>query len=158
MPSQKRNRDESSGRRGARGAESRIFDAYTKIRTSEVRISKPNGEVRKLPESLHAFLAQLAQDLETGKPVTIFEENADLSTAEAAGMLAVSRQFLVNLLEEGLIPFHMVGTHRRVYARDVQSFKTKRDQIRRKTIDDLVRAEMRDGLYDRVPLNESRAK
>jgi excisionase family DNA binding protein len=138
--------------------ESQIFDAYTKIRTSEVRVSAPNGQVRKLPESLHAFLAQLSEDLETGKPVTIFEVNADLTTAEAARTLAVSRQFLVNLLEEGVIPFHMVGTHRRVYARDVLSFKTKRDQMRRKTLDDLVRAELHEGLYDRVPLNESRTR
>jgi excisionase family DNA binding protein len=37
---------------------------------------------------------------------------------KAVAMLAVSRQFLVNLLEKGEIPYHMVGTHRRIYALD----------------------------------------
>jgi len=69
-------------------------------------------------------------------------------------MLSVSRQFLVQLLEQNQIPFHMVGTHRRVYARDLLAFKAKRDSARRKTLDDLARTEMENGLYDLVPLND----
>ena len=63
----------------------------------------------------------------------------------------VSRQFLVNLVEQGDIPFHMVGTHRRVYAKDVLQFKAKRDQTRRKLLRDLVRAEVADGTYEELP-------
>jgi len=71
-------------------------------------------------------------DLKAGKPVTILTDAADLTTVEAAKMLAVSRQFLVQLLEQHEMPFHMVGTHRRVYARDVMAFKAKRDSARRR--------------------------
>lgn len=154
MPLQKRKTGEPGGESTAGRVENRIVDAYAKIRSGQVRLSAPSGQLRKLPVSLDAFLTQLTKNLESGQPVTIFEINAELTTAEAARMLAVSRQFLVNLLEGGEIPFHMTGTHRRVYARDVLSYKTKRDLARRKTLDKLARTEMSEGLYDRVPLNE----
>jgi hypothetical protein len=53
--------------------------------------------------------------------------------------------------EKNQIPFHMVGTHRRLYARDVLAFKGRRDSARRKTLDDLSRTEFEQGTYDRVP-------
>ena len=67
-------------------------------------------------------------------------------------MLGVSRVFLIKLLDREQIPFHMVGTHRRIYARDVLKFKAQRDHARRKALDDLVQAEIDEGLYDRVPM------
>ncbi len=63
-------------------------------------------------------------------------------------MLGVSRQFLIKLLERGEIPHHMVGTHRRIYVRDLLAYKAKRDSSRRKILDDLTRAEAEEGLYD----------
>jgi excisionase family DNA binding protein len=63
----------------------------------------------------------------------------------------MSRQFLVRLLEKGEIPFHKVGTHRRIYARDVLGYKAKRDLSRRKNLDDLARAEYAEGLYSQIP-------
>jgi len=56
------------------------------------------------------------------------------------------------LLDENQIPYHMVGTHRRIYARDVLAYKGRRDSARRKTLDDLARAEFDEGIYDRIPM------
>jgi excisionase family DNA binding protein len=70
---------------------------------------------------------------------------------EAAVLLGVSRQFLVNLLEKGEIPHHMVGTHRRVYAQDLFRYKAQRDASRHKAIVELAQAEARDGLYGVEP-------
>jgi excisionase family DNA binding protein len=96
-------------------------------------------------------LCRLLADLKAGHSVTILQSNADLTTVEAAKLLGVSRQFLIGLLEKNEIPYHMVGTHRRLYAREVLAYKAKRDTARRKTLDDLARAEYEQGTYDRVP-------
>lgn len=75
----------------------------------------------------------------------------ELTTAGAAKILGLSRQFLVQLLEKGEIPFHMAGMHRRLYVRDVLVYKSKRDMERRKTLDNLARREFEEGVYDQVP-------
>jgi excisionase family DNA binding protein len=110
------------------------------------------GKTRLLPANLAAFLTHVQEELEAGRPVMILEENAELTTMKAAQILNVSRQFLVQLLEQWQIPFHKVGTHRRVYVRDLLAYKIRRD-ARRKTLDDLARAEMADGTYDAIPVN-----
>lgn len=66
-------------------------------------------------------------------------------------MIGVSRQFLVNLLEAGEIPYHKVGTHRRIYVQDLMKYKAKRDDRRKKVLRDLVAAEVAEGLYERIP-------
>jgi excisionase family DNA binding protein len=104
-----------------------ILDIYAKMLELGVKLDAPGGRPQELPLSLFSFLCRLIGDLKAGKPVTILTDEVDLTTVEAAKLLAVSRQFLVQLLEQQEIPFHMVGTHRRVYAQDVMAFKAKRD-------------------------------
>jgi excisionase family DNA binding protein len=94
---------------------------------------------------------QLIADLQGGKSVSIIQSEATLTTVEAANMLGVSRHFLVKLLESKRVPHHKVGTHRRIYMRDLLTYKAERDGRRRKALDNLVEAEIEDGLYDRKP-------
>jgi excisionase family DNA binding protein len=113
------------------------------------RTVRPN-----LPVSLYDFLVKLVADLCEGQSVAIVQNDAQLTTVEAARMLGVSRQFLVNLLERDDIPYHMVGTHRRIYVRDLLAYKAKRDSKRRQVLDDLTRAEAEDGLYELEPRDD----
>ncbi len=53
-------------------------------------------------------------------------------------MLNVSRPFLVQLLEKGEMPFHKIGTHRRVRYQDVISYKKRIDTERRKALEELA--------------------
>ncbi len=69
-------------------------------------------------------------------------------------MLGVSRQFLIKVLERAEIPHHMVGTHRRVYVRDLLAYKAKRDSKRGRILGELTRAEAEDGLYDLEPVDD----
>lgn len=128
-----------------------IQDIYQKLRTAEAKLVGPDGKTQVLPNTLYSFLCTLLADLKAGHSVTILQSNADLTTVEASKMLGISRQFLIGMLERKEIPYHMVGTHRRMYARDVLAYKAKRDTARRKTLDDLARAEYEEGIYDRVP-------
>lgn len=50
----------------------------------------------------------------------------------------MSRPHLIKLLEDGEIPFHHVGTHRRIYLKDLKAFEDQRDAQRRKTLDALA--------------------
>ena len=62
----------------------------------------------------------------------------------------MSRPYLVRLLEEGKISYHKVGTHRRIYLRDVLAYKQLRDRRRRETLRELRRASEALGLYDEL--------
>lgn len=135
-----------------------IQELYSKIRSAEAKLVGPDGRTQVMPTNLYSFLCRLLGDLKAGKSVTILQNNAELTTVEASKLLAVSRQFLIQLLEQAEIPYHMVGTHRRLYARDVLAYRGRRDSTRRKTLDDLARAEFTEGLYDRVPLHDPDAR
>ena len=52
------------------------------------------------------------------------------------------------------MPFHMVGSHRRIYLRDLLDYKRRRDVARHEAINNMARAEMEAGTYDKVVLPE----
>lgn len=128
-----------------------IKDIYLKLREAEAKLIGPDGKAEILPNNLYSFLLRLLADLRAGDSVTILQSRHELTTIEASKILGMSRQFLVQLLEKGEIPFHFVGTHRRMYVRDVLAFKSKRDTGRRKTLDDLAKQEFAKGDYDKIP-------
>ena len=128
-----------------------IFDIYLKLREAEAKLIGPDGKTEILPNNVYSFLLRLLADLRAGNSVTILQSRHELTTVEAGKILGVSRQFLVQLLEKGEIPFHLVGTHRRIYVRDLIAFKSKRDTARRKTLDDLAKREFAKGDYDKIP-------
>lgn len=128
-----------------------INELYQRLQRASAKLVGPDGKTQVLPNNVYSFLCHLLADLTAGSSVTILQNNALLTTMEASKMLGMSRQFFVNLLTKGEIPFIKVGTHRRVYARDVLAYKAKRDAARRKILDDLARAEHDEGIYDRMP-------
>lgn len=147
--------DEKSSAKGGAGTpiteqdQRDIHELYSKLRAVEAKLVGPDGKTQVLPGNLYSFLCQLLADLKDGKSVTILQSEAALTTVEAARLLGVSRQFLIQEIERKKIPHHMVGTHRRLYARDVLAYKSKRDAGRRTQLDDLALAEYEEGLYAR---------
>jgi excisionase family DNA binding protein len=125
-----------------------VLELYQKIQRSRAKLVGPDGKTQNLPVSLYEFLVKLIGNLCEGQSVAIVKNDAQLTTVEGARMLGVSRQFLIKLLERGDIPHHMVGTHRRIYVRDLLAYKAKRDSNRRKILGELTRTEADDVLYD----------
>ncbi len=104
-----------------------------------VRVQGPTREhkVAVPRQAFELFLEILAQ-MANGNAVTIIPVHAELTTQEAADLLNVSRPYLVQLLEDDAIPHRRVGTHRRVLAADVLSYKRKDEVRRRKVLDELA--------------------
>ena len=128
-----------------------IVGIYEKLREAEAKLIGTEGRTEILPNNLYSFLLRLLADLRAGHSVTILQSRHELTTVEASKILGMSRQYLIKLLEKGEIPFHLVGTHRRIYVRDVMTYKMKRDLLRRETLDELAKQEIKQGDYDKVP-------
>ncbi len=62
-----------------------------------------------------------------------------LTTQSAANYLGVSRPFLVKILDEGRIPHHKTGSHRRIRFADIAAYAHKRDSERRAILDEMTR-------------------
>lgn len=52
-------------------------------------------------------------------------DDRELTTTQAARWLQVSRQYLVDLLKAGAIPYQRVGTHHRIRVGDLRDFKAR---------------------------------
>lgn len=91
-----------------------------------------------LPPGAVGLLIEILQAMAAGRGVTLVPENAELTTVQAAQLLNVSRPFLIKLLENGTIPYHKVGTHRRVRMEDVMNYKEAIDREREAVLDQLV--------------------
>ena len=124
-----------------------VRELYEKLREMEAKLIGPDGTTEVLPNNINSFLYGLLRDLRAGYSVTILQLGAALTTTDASKLLGMSRQFLVKLIEKQEIPCFKVGTHRRIYARDVMAYKAKRDAARRKALDDLAQAEYQEGRY-----------
>jgi excisionase family DNA binding protein len=108
----------------------------------------------ELPEPARSLLLQILEEMERGNAVSVVAIGQELSTQQAAEIVGVSRPFFVKLLEAGRLPFHLAGSHRRVYLRDVLEFKTARDRERLASLDRMGEAMEEAGVYDKVLLPE----
>ena len=134
--------------------QTQIRDLRQMIRSGDAKLVGSDGRQIPIPQPVHDLLLIILNNLQAGKAISIVPEHRQLTTQSAADILGVSRVFLVGLLENGEMPFHMVGTHRRIYLRDLLDYKQRRDAARHTAIDDMAKAEMEAGTYDKVLLPE----
>lgn len=108
----------------------------------------PDGSRTNLSPSTYSLFERILQQLQRGGGIQVVVYDRDLTTQQAADMLNVSRQYLVRILETGTMPFHKVGTHRRVRLVDVLEYYDKRRGGRRQSLARLTQASERMGDYD----------
>jgi excisionase family DNA binding protein len=71
----------------------------------------------------------------------------EMTTQEAADYLNVSRPYLIRLLDEGKIPYRLVGAHRRITQHDVKDYRDREAKRRRAILDELIEDGQELGLY-----------
>lgn len=127
-----------------------IEDMHREARSTKgaLTLTGPSGHSVALPDSVSSALEAILGRLVEEDEVSVVGTGKELSTQEAANLLNVSRQYFTRLLDEERIPSHNVGSHRRVYARDVLAFKAKRDATRRRKLNELTRLTEEFGGYD----------
>ncbi len=92
----------------------------------------------QFPEPLFHVLTKAVRMMASGQAVMLLSENEEFTTQAAANHLGMSRPHLIKLLDRDEIAFHYVGTHRRIYLKNLKEFEVKRDRSRRQSLDTLA--------------------
>lgn len=96
----------------------------------------------ELPEDVRLvfdkLLSELLNEMAQGHAVALLPLEENLTTQQAADIVGVSRPFLISLLEQGQIPFHKVGSHRRITLTDVLNFKVENKRKRLEVLAELT--------------------
>jgi len=118
----------------------RLLSKKRKSKRALVRIELDGGrsEAIQLPVEALNQLVKLLVEMGRGNSVRVVADNTELTTQQAADLLNVSRPFLVEQLESGVIPFRKVGSHRRVLLQDILAYKKSLETKRRQALQELA--------------------
>lgn len=91
-----------------------------------------------IPANIFRTLIQMLKEMGNGNAVAVVPVSAELTTQQAADLLNVSRPHLVKLLEQNVLSFRMVGTHRKLKAQDVLNYRDKCVHERRQSLTEMA--------------------
>ncbi len=117
--------------------------------TLKIRIESTSGEEIAIPADLGKLLHQILRMAASGESISISQITQELTSAEAAKMLGMSRPTLLKLATQGDIEFHKVGSHSRFAHKDIRVFQEKRLEDRHRVFGELREFE------DSLDLNET---
>ena len=84
------------------------------------------------------LLGTILTEIARGNSVAAVVVQAELTSQQAADLLNVSRPYLIKLLDQGKIPHHKSGSHRRIALKDVLDYKRTADQRREAVLAELA--------------------
>lgn len=108
----------------------------------------PSPTVVAVPSSAREAVLQVLLLLAAGHTPKVLAAEEELTTQEAADLLNMSRPTLLKRLEEGALPYHWVGKHRRLSVVDVLRYREMRRQTSVQALQELVAEEEELGLRD----------
>ena len=95
-------------------------------------------EAVEIPAVALPLLQQILDAIADGHSVAVVDDDAELSTEQAAELLGVSGRFLAGLLERGAIPLHQVGDQRLVRIQDLMDYRRRDEAERLKALEELA--------------------
>jgi excisionase family DNA binding protein len=108
----------------------------------------------RLPKAVFDVFEHVVNSLKRGKGVLVITDDEVYTTQAAANYLGVSRQHIVDILKKELIPYHMVGSHRRIYFKDLYAYAQMRDRNNVEAINSLYKMIDQAGLYDVIDVTD----
>src|SRR5690348_16925431 len=81
------------------------------------------GQSAPLPPDAAALVRQVLASLAAGREVTITETPDEMTPNEAADYLNVSRMYVMKLIQDGTLPYRMVGNHHRIPTPSLAAYK-----------------------------------
>lgn len=90
--------------------------------TARLRVIDGQDEI-EVPVAALRLLVDILANMAQGNAISVVPIHAELTTQQAADFLGVSRPHLVGLVDRNEIPHHKVGTHRRIYFRDLLEYR-----------------------------------
>jgi len=96
------------------------------------------GEPVVLPAAAVQLLTGILAEFARGHTMTAYPIPTELTSQEAADLINVSRPHLISLLDRQEIPYHKVGTHRRIVLSDLLDYHRKSQARRDAALDELA--------------------
>jgi excisionase family DNA binding protein len=115
-------------------------------KTARLRVIDSDGEI-EVPVQALRMLVDILNNMAAGNAVSLVPIHAELTTQQTADFLNVSRPHVVGLLERGELPHHKVGTHRRVYFRDLMTYKSAQLANSKARLTELAQQAQEQGFY-----------
>lgn len=101
-----------------------------------------------IPANIFRAIIKMLVEMGNGNAVAVVPVSAELTTQQAADLLNVSRPHLIKLLNNAEIPYRMVGTHRKLPAREVLNYRDRMVLDRRAALTSMVEFDEELGLID----------
>jgi excisionase family DNA binding protein len=105
--------------------------------TLKVQVEGKNREAEPLPPIAARLVLDLLEELARGNAVTVNGIEAEITTQQAADLLNISRPSLIQLLDEGKLPYRRIGTHRRIPLEAVLAYKAQAYAKRKAALDEM---------------------
>lgn len=129
-----------------------ILESVHGTRPAELalRIKDHSGTYKTLalPARLGRFVLETLSEIASGNAVRLLQIRRELTTHGAAELLNVSRTHLIGLLERGVIPYRLVGSHRRITLTDLLVYKERTDARRKEALDAIAAEAQELKLYE----------
>jgi hypothetical protein len=117
------------------------------LHSGSATLTGSNGEHVAIPAPLYELLKDVVRLMEDGKSMTVVPEDQEFTTERAAELLGMEHHYLIRELDDGIIPYRLVGKNRRVALRDVLVY-AKRQAEMRVALAQMSRDAFEAGLYD----------
>ncbi|WP_313096117.1 helix-turn-helix domain-containing protein [Corynebacterium variabile] len=113
--------------------EQRSAAAYITTLDGDASVFQTAGG-RKLPPEINAVISKVLHAIKEDLPISISTLPREVTTTTAASMLGITRPTLMKHVRAGQLPSHMVGSHHRLFSRDVLAFREELKEEKRQAV------------------------